>query len=247
MEVSVENDRSLVFRRAGAFLFDYFLTVFTGTGAAFLIYGDAFFEPNNSHPIIASTGIMLALFFCRDLVKGISPGRWVTGIMVRDYDFPSQPPSIPNRILRNIMLIAWPVEIITMIFNSELRRLGDRAAHAMVMVNPQSAQVVWRLIPVILMVVLFYGSGFFLQAYLVKRTEPYNVSVEYIKSNTEVQQLTGGVTGFGTLPSGTMTVTNNYGYAEFIIPVKGSTKDAVAYVTLQLKDGKWVVTKSVFK
>ena len=241
----MEFERGSVLRRIGAFLFDHFLCSLMGMIAAVLYSNWLPMEGTSSMTIALS--VTFGLFFFRDLVKGISPGRWVAGIMVRDNDDPSQIPSIPKRLLRNIMHVLWPVEALTMLFDREFRRLGDKAANSVVVLNPHRAKVGFRLIPVILLIICFISFTFLFAVFGIKSSEPYKASVAYVEESTEAKEITGGINGFGTIPAGKISYTNGEGEAWITLHVKGEKRDVIAELELDLVDDKWVVKDCIFR
>jgi hypothetical protein len=232
--------------RLGAFLFDHFLVSFISIAIAAGLGHGQLPEPGERAGMIAIASSFL-LFFCRDAVNGISPGRWVAGIMVRSYVDPRGLPSFPQRFLRNLMLVLWPVEAISIFFSTEFRRLGDKAANSIVLLNTERARVGFRIIPIILLIGAFIGFSYLYATYALKNSEPYNVSIKYIESSTEARELTGGVKGYGTIPAGHISVANGTGEATFMIQVMGEKKNITADVYLEMKNARWEVTRCEFR
>lgn len=241
----MEFEHASLLRRTGAFLFDHFLASLLGIIAS-VIYSNGLPTPDDKSMTIA-LAVTFGTFFCRDFIKGISPGRWVAGIAVRDYEDPASTPSIPKLFLRNVFHVLWPVEALSMFFDSEFRRLGDKAAHSVVVLDPRKARVGFRIIPVVLLIGCFIFFTFFFSFLAIKRSEPYMVSVAYIKANPETQERTGGVKGFGAFPAGSISITGGVGQAEMVVYVIGQQKDAIAVIELALANGRWEVKKCEFR
>jgi hypothetical protein len=238
----MELERGSVLRRTGAFLFDHFLASLLGIIAGVISSGGLPTPGDGSMTVALS--VTFVFFFCRDFVKGVSPGRWVAGIMVRDYDDPSLVPSLPKLFLRNVFHVLWPVEALSMLLDSEFRRLGDKAANSVVMLNPRRAKVGLRIIPVILLIIGFIFFTFFFTFIAIKSSEAYKVSEAYIRASPYAVEKTGGVKSFGAFPAGSIRISNGYGEARLVLHVIGRKSDAVAVVEL-LKDygGDWKVEK----
>ena len=76
------------------------------------------------------------LYFLKDAIKGISIGKWIMGIMVRDAVNVDNIPSIGRLFLRNLLVIIWPIEFFILATNDEKKRLGDKIAKTTVVKNP---------------------------------------------------------------------------------------------------------------
>lgn len=232
-------------RRVGAFLFDHFLASLLGIIAG-LAYTGWLPEPSDKSMSIA-LAVTFGTFFCRDFIKGISPGRWVAGIMVRDYDDPSNVPSIPKLFLRNVFHVLWPVEALSMLFDSGSRRLGDKAANSVVLLNPRKARVGFRIIPIVLLTCGFIFFTFFFSFISIRQSEPYQLAVAYIEANPETHEVTGGIKEFGSFPAGNISIDGDVAEANFMVHVIGETKSVIAIVELVKINGKWQVEKCEFR
>jgi hypothetical protein len=78
---------------------------------------------------------------------------------------------------------------------------------------------------------------------LIKTSEAYNVAIEYLKNDLELQKEIGEVRGFGLIPSGSVTGTTTINpqgsttkeYAEFWLTVRGSRR----YKDIIIQLSKW--------
>lgn len=239
----MELHRASLLRRLGAYLFDQMLVSFAGLAMALWLGNGELPEPGERSGMI-SISVSYLLFFFRDAVRGISPGRFLAGIMVRDNDNPLLVPSFPKRFLRNVMLALWPVELISMFTNIEFRRLGDRAANSVVLLNPRRARVL-GLLPLLLGLGTFAGYAV-ADIVMLKSSEPYQQSIEYISSSAEARVRTGGVEGFGIKPAGHFYYEDKIDRADLLIVVKGREHDITASVHLEKPYSRWIVRSCEF-
>lgn len=216
-------------RRIAAFLVDHFVMTFLIVSITFLALGpDYLNEPDFSKiTAVMLTTLLLgfALYFGKDSIKGISIGKWIFGIMVRDEDNPDVVPSIGKLFIRNVFLIIWPVEFIVLASSNEKKRLGDNIAKTRVVKNPNKPGKVPRILALvgaglifITFLVIFIGS-------VMKNSDAYKVAVENIEQNERIIEETGGITGYGMMPSGSINITNGFGEAQLSITVLGNKKD----------------------
>src|SRR5688500_12026841 len=75
------------------------------------------------------------LYFAKDSIQGISIGKWIMGIMVRDQMNPNEIPSFGRLLIRNLFIIIWPVEFIVLAANPDKKRLGDTVVKTIVVKN----------------------------------------------------------------------------------------------------------------
>ncbi len=74
----------------------------------------------------------------------------------------------------------------------------------------------------------------------MKSSDAYKVSVREIGMNKDILIETGGVKGFGMIPSGNINVTNGQGQAQLNITVVGEKKDLDVQVYLEKEpQGEW--------
>ncbi|MBU1043210.1 MAG: RDD family protein [Candidatus Omnitrophica bacterium] len=79
---------------------------------------------------------LIFLGYCfKDCIYGISPGKYVVGIAVRDKDDFEKTPNFFLLFLRNITLIVWPIEILVLMFSKKKQRWGDLLAKTIVVRN----------------------------------------------------------------------------------------------------------------
>src|SRR5258708_35441811 len=100
-------------KRIVAFLIDHFTLTFLMTAAFFSIIGPNYLDENNQGQFLVVL-LMVALpgmiiYVAKDSIQGISLGKWIMGIMVRNYANPQEVPSVFMLIVRNLFVFIWPV------------------------------------------------------------------------------------------------------------------------------------------
>ncbi|WP_407557234.1 RDD family protein [Winogradskyella sp. 4-2091] len=246
MQEIAENQYQLASRkrRIAAFLVDHFVMTFLIVSITFLALGpDYLNEPDFSKiTAVMLTTLLLgfAVYFGKDSIKGISIGKWIFGIMVRDEDNPEVVPSIGKLFFRNIFIIIWPVEFIVLATSNEKKRLGDKVAKTIVVKNPKKPAKLPRILTLvgaglifITFMILFVGAA-------MKNSDAYKVAVENIEQNERIIEETGGIKGYGMMPSGSINITNGFGEAQLSITVLGNENDVNVgvYLTKQ-PNGDW--------
>lgn len=231
-------------RRIVAFLIDHFTMTFLIVGIVFLSLGTNFMDENNFNNLatkmLPTMIIGFLLYFAKDSIKGISLGKWIMGIMIRDENNPTDIPSFGRLFIRNLFIIIWPIEFIVLATSEKKTRLGDKAVKTIVVKNPNKPKKLPRIsaiagigVSYFLFIFLFVGST-------MKNSDAYKVAVMEIESNKEILKETGGITGYGLMPTGNVNITNGIGEAQLKITVLGNENDLIisAYLTKE-PNGVW--------
>ncbi len=103
---------------------------------------------------------LIVIVYCfKDSIYGISPGKYVVGIAVRDKDDYQKTPSIFHLFLRNITLILWPFEILVLILSKKKQRLGDIIAKTIVVRNHdvRLRYVLLRLFVIVIIITIVFA------------------------------------------------------------------------------------------
>ncbi len=233
-------------RRIAAFMIDHFVMTLLMVSVVFLALGPNFIEENEFDKM---TAVMLAvmipgfiLYFAKDSVKGISMGKWITGIMVRDDKMIDEIPSFGRLFIRNLFIIIWPVEFIVLAASHEKKRLGDKIANTIVVKNPNKPAKLPRIIALGGMIVAFFIITIIFARTAMKSSAAYKVSINEIEQNQEILDKTGGIKGYGWMPAGSVNISNGMGSAQLEIKVEGNEMDlnVSVYLTKQ-PDGEWEI------
>ncbi len=235
-------------RRIAAFLIDYTLFCFALPVVIFAVNGPVFDGEGEVFPrtlwTVAAMIVFFAVLFCKDFIGGSSPGRWITGILVRDNrDREAAPPKM-MLALRNFFLIIWPIEVFVMIFRRDKRRWGDLCTQTIVIENPRKATRAKRITTLVCSSALIFVSGIFCGNCMLRNSAAGQAAFGYVATDPDIQGLTGGVTGYSTLTTGSIGVVDGHGTAVLNFRVKGKSQDVKVTVSLEKQpDGPWQVTQ----
>lgn len=225
-------------RRIGAFIIDYLII----TMLAFIPFlflpgfsGMSSFETNFTIlMVIAISGILLKDVFGRSI------GKMIFGIHIAHGDAADKRVTAGQRILRNIPMLFWPIELI-MTFNDPYnRRLGDKWAHTLIAADARKKT------PIMLIAALG-GAAFILfiimgVTNIIRNDDSYKTAAEFIQSQDEIFTAVGGIESFGSFPSGSLHYSSGSGTARLRITVIG--EDATVTVNVYLTKAPnedWVV------
>jgi uncharacterized RDD family membrane protein YckC len=231
-------------RRIAAFLIDHFTFTFLIVGIVFLSLGTNFMDETNFGNLMSkmlpviSTGLLI--YFAKDSMKGVSPGKWVMGIMVRNDNNPNEVPSIGKLFVRNLFLIIWPIEFIVLASSQEKKRLGDKTVKAIVVKNPNKPTKLPRILALAGIGIIFFTFMFLFAGSAMKNSDAYKVAISEIEKNEEIISEIGGIKDYGMMPTGSVNISNGYGEAQLSIKVIGNEKDlnVWAYLTKE-PNGEW--------
>ncbi|WP_179321137.1 RDD family protein [Winogradskyella helgolandensis] len=231
-------------RRIAAFLIDHFTFTFLIVGIVFLSLGTDFMDENNfnnlTSKMLPTMLIGFLIYFAKDSIKGISPGKWVMGIMVRNENNSNEVPSFGKLLIRNLFLIIWPVEFIVLASSQEKKRLGDKTTKAIVVKNPNKPEKLPRILALIGTGIAFFTFTFLFAGSAMKNSDAYKVAVSKIEQNEEIILETGGITGYGMMPTGNVNISNGNGQAQLEIKVLGYKRDLNVSVYLTKEpNGEW--------
>lgn len=74
----------------------------------------------------------------------------------------------------------------------------------------------------------------------MKNSDAYKLAIKEIEKNQEILTETGGIKGYGMIPSGSINITNGYGQAQMDIKVLGNETDLSVGVYLTREpNGEW--------
>lgn len=231
-------------RRIAAFMIDHMLLTFLMVSITFLALGPNFMDDDSITKMGATMAAVMIpgflLYFGKDSMGGKSPGKWVMGIMVRDVESPTKNPSIGKMFVRNLFLIIWPVEFIVLATSEERKRLGDKTVKAWVVRNPEKPGKAPRIGVIVIIAIAFFSFLLLFVGAAMKNSEAYKVAVSEIERNQEIVSETGGINGYGMMPSGNISIRNGVGEAQFEITVLGAEKDLKVQVLLMKElNGDW--------
>jgi len=231
-------------RRIAAFLIDHFAFTFLIVGIVFLSLGTDFMDENNFNNLttkmLPTMIIGFLLYFAKDSIKGISPGKWIIGIMVRDENNLTEVPSFGRLFIRNLFLIIWPIEFIVLASSKEKKRLGDKSAKAIVVKNPNTPTKLPRILALAAVGIAFFTFIVLFAGSAMKNSDAYKVAITEIEKNEEILSETGGIKGYGMMPTGNVNISNGNGQAQLEIKVLGNKMDLnVGVYLIKEPHGEW--------
>lgn len=229
-------EKSPILYRVVAYILDIYVTSFIGYIFFLLLINPGDLDGKEFQNFNVSTLFVIVIFgtvyFGKDLYHGISPGRWVMGIMVRDKEDMNRIPSPFKLIIRNIILILYPIEFIMLLITGGKARIGDLVSNTNVVRNP-NRDTRFKRISVCLFstVIMFSITGIFMM-YTLTKTNAYIIAAQHIETNENIRDQIGDIKSFATLTSGGVNIENDFGNAGFSIRVYGEEGEAVVDIQL---------------
>ncbi|WP_410879304.1 RDD family protein [Myroides sp. DW712] len=231
-------------RRIAAFLIDHFVITFLIVTILFLFFGESLINGNNTEqiiPILLSALVPgIIFYFAKDSYQGMSIGKWIMGIRVRDEENFNEVPSFSRLFLRNLFLIIWPIEFIILAINIQKKRLGDKVAKTVVLKNPLKSSKVSRIMALISVGMLFFLFVFFIVGSTMKKSDAYKTAIKEIEKNEQLKNEIGTVMNYGMLPTGNISINNGYGQALLEIKAIGVRQTVKVLVYLEKEpESEW--------
>jgi uncharacterized RDD family membrane protein YckC len=231
-------------RRAAAFLIDHFILTFIILTPAFLLM-DWNSQEQFSPVVMMTVGIGMIVYFFKDAVKGISPGKYLFGLSVKMENSPNTKPSTLKLFLRNVTQVIWPIEFLVMKRSKKNQRLGDRFTGCIV-VKQENTLPWYVIIPIIVAIfyVFAFGAGYTAK-YIITKSDAYPVAKYYIAGYQPLIDKVGELKGITLTEPATLNIHNGYGHALLGFDVRGSNSTEHIVVLLEKKpDGEWVAVKA---
>jgi hypothetical protein len=125
----------------------------------------------------------------------------------------------------------WMIEFLVLAFNKDKKRLGDQLAKTAV-VKTREMSILKKIMVILSAIIIIFAIIFISIVFILKGSEAYITAENYIENNSAIIEETGGVEGFGFLPTGSMQISNGHGEAFFTVTVKGEENDI--YVDIYL-------------
>src|SRR5688572_7466905 len=201
MTGKLETNFTLSTRRAriAAFIIDHVVLTFAMVSTIFLSLGPSFMDEDDAGKMtLTMLAVMIPgflFYFAKDTVRGVSAGKWIMGIMVRDANHPNDIPSFIRLVTRNLFVIIWPIEFIVFASNQEKRRLGDKVASTMVVDNPDKPKRLPRVLALVGVGIVFFAFIFLFTGSVMKNSDAYKVAIQEIEMDEKILSETGGIKG----------------------------------------------------
>lgn len=230
-----------------ACVIDLFIFTFLMLLVIAIIFGYDHIDNNTKtyiHTVLCIVLIVgLILYFSKDTFKGISIGRWIIGIMVRN-ESDNQVPSYLKLFTRNLFTLIWPIEIIALFVNRDNKRISDKVSKTDVLKNPVKTKGIFR-IGVLLVIGICFC--FFVEIYgnaVFKNSQAYELAINSVKHNEMIIEKTGGFEGY---EGKEVSITSDFNILTigFTIKVIGKEKDIVADIYLTRNQNQWILDNIV--
>jgi len=117
---------SSTIKRITALVIDSIVIIYTFAAVVLLCIGLEFIDEdtlNESKSFLVLKILALILYFVKDSFKGISFGKWIMGIMIRDDNEQKLIPSFWTLFIRNLYLVLWPIELVVLISNKNKKKI----------------------------------------------------------------------------------------------------------------------------
>ncbi len=232
-------------RRIFALLIDHVVITFICTYAAFIVFGlniESLLFEEAVGPFVSIGFLSLVLFIIKDSVNGLSLGKYILGIRVRDVKNGLESVSPFKTMLRNVFLIAWPIEFIAMIISSSKKRMGDYVSGTIVL-RDRSIKLYKRL-PVFILLLFALSHSFQISNYsIIENSSAFKIAVKHLKESGNLEVLVGPIQSIEVNQLGSVSIHNGEGSATLYLLVVGETRNQPVTLTLHKSENKiWEVT-----
>jgi uncharacterized RDD family membrane protein YckC len=205
-------------------------------------------------PLIAFFGFIF--FASKDVFKGAGLGKLLMGIRVVNHS--NTPASPVSTLLRNLLLIAWPIETLVMVVNSSKRRLGDYLARTQVkrdltMATSHRSLAALFILSFYLLTpslpdIEFSEGGFMkLSQLFLKQSDAYELAEEKIREQDAIVKLIGPIQAINVDHTSTVSIYNDEGEAQFLLDVQGEDRNLPVRVKLKRTNQQWELTEMYFE
>lgn len=179
--------------------------------------------------------IIISYLFFGELLFKNTLGKYLCGIVIVNNEGLERP-SLQRFIKRGLLKVIFPVEGLVLLLSKTKRRLGDLWAKTIV-VNKEtnklkpSVRVIIGIFALIALLLSFRIS----MGIAVRRTDFYNIGIDYLKSNTVVE-----ISGLPKVVNQTRCTVN------FIVPISNESHDKYARIYLEKNGIEWSVDHTDF-
>jgi len=234
MENKIRNTR---IKRFLAFIFDIAFITFLAL-TAYMLLGSIFkidSERYQNFMIFPLLIIIISYLFFGELLFINTLGKYLTGIEIVSNERLERP-SLQSFIKRGLLKIIFPVEGLVLMLSKTKRRLGDLWAETIV-VNKETNKLktsVRVIIGIVALIALLFSFRISM-GIAVRKTDFYNIGINYLKSNSVVE-----IVGLPKAVNQTRSTVN------FIVPISNGNQDKYTIIYLKKNGNEWNVDHTDF-
>ena len=128
---------------------------------------------------------MLVIVF-KDIF-GCSLGKFLLGMKIRSINDLSKSPSFPALLLRNLLLLIFPLEGIILLRDAYARRFSDKFFNTVVLDEKKTIRPVLRILLGNIILFGFFSIAIFLQRSSIEKTAVYQKAEEVIRNHSSLR------------------------------------------------------------
>lgn len=179
----------------------------------------------------------------KDIIKGRSMGKWVTGIAVANAAEPARAPHWTQLMGRNFFLLLFPVEIVLVFTDRYCRRLGDRLLGTVVVVPARIPPPGRRLLALASFFLLGILVAFLVTGWNLRRSAAYQTARAEAEARPELMEAVGGSMQIGFSPELALSMEPGKEGATVLLTAEGNRAEAKVEVKMVLEADprRWVV------
>jgi len=211
----------------------------------------------NNLQLPALIGLMsFILFNGKDAFNGAGPGKRLLGIRVVN---PSGTPASASRtFLRNIPLIALPIETLAIVVSTSKRRIGDYLTNTQVKRDLNMTTANRGLTAVFLVSIYLFAPSFpniefsedgllQLSQLILKQSNAYELAEKKIYEQDAIMQIVGPIQSINIDNTSNVSIYNDQGDAQLNLNVLGKNKNLPVMVKLKRTNNEWELTEMYFE
>ena len=184
----------------------------------------------------------LLLLLLKDLTRGRSPGKYFMGLRIDNVTHQAV------LILRNILLIVFPLEGLVFIFQDN--RIGDTLFKTKVVVDEHNTfkRNTEILAGVFIALAFVYLSVMYMAGFYIRQRQEYIITEAFVYGSKAIQERTGKIIKMSKVPNYNVSNKNGEMQVRIITTVYGRKDNAEIEIFLNKNEtGEWVVNHYEYK
>jgi tetratricopeptide (TPR) repeat protein/uncharacterized RDD family membrane protein YckC len=180
--------------------------------------------------------ILVSLYLLKDIVQGQSLGKYIMGIAVRKTREEYLSPSLKQVVVRNVLLLWMPVELVVWLKQRGRRRFGDQLTRTFVVQKAGNLKVrIACLVALVLTLTVLFAA---IVSSSLRLGEARMVAIATITSATDLKQSLGEELQIQELAQPSVLVNRGYGTASFFFTATGAKGKTNVTVLLTRNPGE---------